>query len=260
MASVGEEGVADDIDWDAVIGGKKASAGRAARNQKHKQKAKERRAAQAAAITNDSSRPTPSPSDSSSSQQPALQVTIDYVQQEPEQLLASVAGDAAPEFAEMVDVFRNFGGRGFAAADESEFPVSSGEDRDAGDAAAEGEEEDAEQISRRARKKLLQVSVADLKQSVAHPEVVEAHDVTSGNPLLLVYLKAYRNTVPVPRHWCHKRKYLQVRTGHGAPSALGDGACSAWWLWWCVCVCLSPVRYPNPLPCVSPTHTGQERR
>jgi splicing factor 3B subunit 2 len=24
-----------------------------------------------------------------------------------------------------------------------------------------------------------------------------------------VFLKGYRNTVPVPRHWCQKRKFLQ---------------------------------------------------
>ena len=33
--------------------------------------------------------------------------------------------------------------------------------------------------------------------------------------------KAYRNTVPVPRHWCHKRKYLQGKRGlEKAPFAL----------------------------------------
>jgi splicing factor 3B subunit 2 len=43
--------------------------------------------------------------------------------------------------------------------------------------------------------------------------VVEAHDVTAADPKLLVFLKSYRNTVPVPRHWCHKRKYLQGKRG-----------------------------------------------
>jgi splicing factor 3B subunit 2 len=32
-----------------------------------------------------------------------------------------------------------------------------------------------------------------------------------------VHLKAYRNTVPVPRHWCHKRKYLQGKRGIEKP-------------------------------------------
>ena len=33
------------------------------------------------------------------------------------------------------------------------------------------------------------------------------------DPNLLVSLKATRNTVPVPRHWCFKRKYLQGKRG-----------------------------------------------
>ena len=46
-------------------------------------------------------------------------------------------------------------------------------------------------------------------QLVTRPDVVEMHDVTARDPKLLVHLKATRNTVPVPRHWCFKRKYLQ---------------------------------------------------
>jgi hypothetical protein len=45
----------------------------------------------------------------------------------------------------------------------------------------------------------------------------QAHDVTSTDPKLLVHIKAYRNTVPVPRHWCHKRKYLQGKRGIEKP-------------------------------------------
>ena len=47
--------------------------------------------------------------------------------------------------------------------------------------------------------------------------VLQAHDVTSSDPRLLVFLKAYRNTVPVPRHWCAKRKYLQGKRGIERP-------------------------------------------
>ncbi|TMW66033.1 hypothetical protein Poli38472_003798 [Pythium oligandrum] len=69
------------------------------------------------------------------------------------------------------------------------------------------------QLSRKQRKKVKRLSVAELKQLVAYPDVVEAHDVTSADPRFLVYLKSYRNTVPVPRHWSHKRKYLQGKRG-----------------------------------------------
>ena len=68
-------------------------------------------------------------------------------------------------------------------------------------------------LSRRKRKLLSRMSVAELKQVVARPEAVEAHDVTASDPRLLVHLKSYRNAVPVPRHWCHKRRYLQGKRG-----------------------------------------------
>lgn len=72
-------------------------------------------------------------------------------------------------------------------------------------------------ISKKKKKLMSRLSVAELKQLVPRPDVVEAHDVTSGDPRLLVFLKAYRNTVPVPRHWCHKRKYLQGKRGIEKP-------------------------------------------
>ena len=72
-------------------------------------------------------------------------------------------------------------------------------------------------LSKKKKKLLSRLSVAELKQLVQRPDVVEAHDVTSSDPRLLVYLKAYRNTVPVPRHWCAKRKYLQGKRGVEKP-------------------------------------------
>jgi len=64
-------------------------------------------------------------------------------------------------------------------------------------------------IDRRQRRRFLQDFVAELKTLVPNPDVVEAHDVTSPDPFLLVHLKSLKNTVPVPRHWCHQKAYLQ---------------------------------------------------
>merc|ERR1712126_365079 len=72
-------------------------------------------------------------------------------------------------------------------------------------------------LSKRKLKKLNRLSVAELKQLVARPDVVEMHDVTARDPRLLVHLKSTRNTVPVPRHWCFKRKYLQGKRGIEKP-------------------------------------------
>ena len=69
-------------------------------------------------------------------------------------------------------------------------------------------------MSKKARKLASRLTVAELKQLVRRPEV---EDVTASDPRLLVYLKSYRNTVPVPRHWCSKRHYLQGRRGTEKP-------------------------------------------
>ena len=73
----------------------------------------------------------------------------------------------------------------------------------------EDDDDGQQKLSKRKLKKLNRLSVAELKQLVTRPDVVEMHDVTAKDPGLLVHLKSIRNTVPVPRHWCFKRKYLQ---------------------------------------------------
>ncbi|XP_058058858.1 splicing factor 3B subunit 2 [Anopheles bellator] len=88
------------------------------------------------------------------------------------------------------------------------------DDDDLGD---RDEKDDKEKISKRKLKKLTRLSVAELKQLVSRPDVVEMHDVTARDPKLLVQLKSHRNTVQVPRHWCFKRKYLQGKRGIEKP-------------------------------------------
>lgn len=81
----------------------------------------------------------------------------------------------------------------------------------------EKKHDEKKKLSKRKMKKLTRLSVAELKQLVSRPDVVEMHDVTARDPKLLVQLKAHRNTVPVPRHWCFKRKYLQGKRGIEKP-------------------------------------------
>ena len=82
-----------------------------------------------------------------------------------------------------------------------------------GDDDSDDDAEDGDQpkVSKRKLKKLTRMSIAQLKQQVARPDVVEMHDVTSRDPLLLVALKSTRNSVPVPRHWCFKRKVRLIQ-------------------------------------------------
>lgn len=80
------------------------------------------------------------------------------------------------------------------------------------------ENQDGEpKISKRKLKQMTRMTISELKQKVNHPELVEMHDITAKDPLTLLNLKSTRNTVPVPRHWCYKRKYLQGKRGYEKP-------------------------------------------
>ena len=53
--------------------------------------------------------------------------------------------------------------------------------------------------------------------------MVEAHDISAPDPDFLIQLKSVSGTVPVPRHWGRKRKYLQGKRGYEKkPFALPD--------------------------------------
>ncbi|GMI15650.1 hypothetical protein TrVE_jg1536 [Triparma verrucosa] len=83
---------------------------------------------------------------------------------------------------------------------------------------SDSDEDDSssKQLSRK-QKKLNRLTVAELKQLVSAPEVVETHDVTASDPAFLVHLKSVPNTVAVPAHWSQKRKYLQGKRGIEKP-------------------------------------------
>ncbi|KAJ5763170.1 hypothetical protein N7533_001851 [Penicillium manginii] len=75
------------------------------------------------------------------------------------------------------------------------------------------EETDEPKISKKKRKELNKLSVAELKAMVHKPEIVEWTDTSASDPRLLIHLKAHRNVVPVPSHWSLKREYLSSKRG-----------------------------------------------
>ncbi|CAG5082252.1 Oidioi.mRNA.OKI2018_I69.PAR.g10077.t1.cds [Oikopleura dioica] len=77
--------------------------------------------------------------------------------------------------------------------------------------------DDKEKLSKKKLKKQSRLTVAELKQIVERPDLIEMHDVTSMDPKLPVLLKSGRNSVPVPRHWSYKRKYLSAKRGIEEP-------------------------------------------
>lgn len=149
-------------------------------------------------------------------------VEIEYV---PERITVA---DLAPMYRQFYRVFEIF--KLENKPKEIPVPIQTAEEVKAAKKAAEknlAEDDDFEQeddkkddkdrMSKRKMKKLTRLSVAELKQLVNRPDVVEMHDVTARDPKLLVQLKAHRNTVQVPRHWCFKRKYLQGKRGIEKP-------------------------------------------
>jgi splicing factor 3B subunit 2 len=93
--------------------------------------------------------------------------------------------------------------------DEISGQVSDDEDED--------EEDDRKPMSKRKLREMIRPDVAALKRRVQRPDLVEAHDITAADPDFLIHLKAVPGTVPVPRHWGRKRKYLQGKRGFEKP-------------------------------------------
>ncbi|KAJ3403489.1 Splicing factor 3B subunit 2 [Chytriomyces hyalinus] len=138
------------------------------------------------------------------------------------------AQQLAPEFEAFAAVFSSFEARAVdkyrdASNDEveEEEEGQEAEEEDRNDEKEGSEDEldtEAKRLASKKKKKLEQrLSIAQLKQSVSKPEVVEWVDVTAADPKLLVHLKSYRNTVPIPIHWQQKRKYLQGKRGIEKP-------------------------------------------
>ncbi|XP_064408037.1 splicing factor 3B subunit 2 [Latimeria chalumnae] len=117
-----------------------------------------------------------------------------------------------PEKTDKLEVLTTLKKKGF----EDEMRDSDDDDDD-DDSDDEERKPDVPKLSKKKLRRMNRLTVAELKQLVARPDVVEMHDVTAQEPKLLVHLKATRNTVPVPRHWCFKRKYLQGKRGIEKP-------------------------------------------
>ncbi|DAZ93423.1 TPA: hypothetical protein N0F65_000074, partial [Lagenidium giganteum] len=164
------------------------------------------------------------PEQSNGSADAAPDVQVEYVSLDVTKELALPEDD--PAYEEFMRIFKQFSSAEELCGqrDNNEEEKEGTESADEGEKGTEVVETEEERVlSKKQRKKIKRLSVAELKQLVEFPDVVEAHDVTSGDPRFLVYLKSYRNTVPVPRHWCHKRKYLQGKRGiEKAPFALPD--------------------------------------
>ncbi|KZF20666.1 splicing factor 3B subunit 2 [Xylona heveae TC161] len=120
-----------------------------------------------------------------------------------------------PLFAQFKDIISRFGreDKDDTTENEPEKPeVYFDDDDDIPD-----EEDSTPKISKKAKKRATQLSVAELKALVRNPDKVEWTDTSASDPRLLVHLKSYRNVVPVPGHWSLKREYLSSKRGIEKP-------------------------------------------
>ena len=74
-------------------------------------------------------------------------------------------------------------------------------------------EEDKEELTKKQLKKKKRMDIAQLKVLVQRPELVESWDITASDPLLLLHLKSYKNTVEVPKNWNIKKKSIYDKKG-----------------------------------------------
>lgn len=120
-----------------------------------------------------------------------------------------------PLFEQYKDVFEKFREptEEEAATKDDEKPEIYYEDDDIPDE----DDEDKPKMSKKQRKALNTLSVAQLKSMVQKPELVEWTDVSSSDPQLLLAIKGAKNVIPVPTHWALKREYLSSKRGIEKP-------------------------------------------
>ena len=126
-----------------------------------------------------------------------------------------------PAYKDFAAVFQHFQGAGkdFEAENE-EIEAKKGQVMYSDDELSDEDSDDAMEarpVSKKKQRKLARMTVAELKQMVKTPEIVEEVDTTAPDPRLLVTLKAYRNTISVPAHWSAKSAYLAGKRGIEKP-------------------------------------------
>ncbi len=85
------------------------------------------------------------------------------------------------------------------------------------------ETEETITLSKRKQRHAARMTVGELKQYVARPDLVEPWDITAHDPLFLIWIKQIPNSIPVPAHWNQKRKFLQYKRGlHKPPFRLPE--------------------------------------
>lgn len=167
--------------------------------------------------------PATEPQEATEAEKPETNLEVQKPEKTQEAAVADGFGvdvdEDSEEFALFKDIFQKFG----APIDEDEVAKEAnagnqGEVFYDDDDIPSEDEDSTPKISKKKRKQMNKLSVAELKALVKIPEVVEWQDVSSSDPRLLVQIKAQRNVVPVPTHWSLKREYLSSKRGIEKPA------------------------------------------
>ncbi|TDZ34728.1 Pre-mRNA-splicing factor sap145 [Colletotrichum spinosum] len=195
------------------------------KNQMRRAKKKEQKKAQAEPAEKSAETNDDQTADGVEPEKPAdgLEVKKDVETSDEVQADGPVVDDINPDdeaFAMFKDIFQKFG----ASIEEDEVAKEANAGNtgeaffDEDDIPSEDEEATGQtKLSKKKRKQLNKLSIAELKALVKVPDVVEWQDVSSTDPRLLVQIKAQRNVVPVPGHWQLKREYLSSKRGIEKP-------------------------------------------
>ncbi len=132
-------------------------------------------------------------------------VEIEYVSEAPVDI-ANISQSSNDEASgSLSDALRKFYERSTVQVTDDE----GNKDDALGDDDFDAEDDEQVIVSKKKQKLENRPTVAELKNRVERADLVEAHDITSADPDFLLFLKAQPGTIPVPRHWGRKRKYLQ---------------------------------------------------
>eukprot|EP01059_Diplonema_ambulator_P003526 TRINITY_DN13236_c0_g1_i1.p1 TRINITY_DN13236_c0_g1~~TRINITY_DN13236_c0_g1_i1.p1 ORF type:complete len:514 (+),score=191.85 TRINITY_DN13236_c0_g1_i1:125-1666(+) len=151
----------------------------------------------------------------------AERVEVEIKEERPEQdveLIITGIDDDEKEYAHFKEVFAKMQQMN-VEEDSTESEGDSSEDEEAKEKRkrAKEEKEALKRLSKKEQRRCTRLTVAQLKQAVSNPAVVEPHDANTADPRLLIFLKSLPNSVPIPRHWCQKRKYLSRKGGFTKP-------------------------------------------
>lgn len=118
-----------------------------------------------------------------------------------------------PLYAQFQSILSRFENTGKPDATQAEVQKPEIFYDDDNDEIPDEEDEAGQKMSKKARKAMNKLSVAELKAVVRKPELVEWTDTSAPDPQLLIAIKGHRNVVPVPTHWSLKREYLSSKRG-----------------------------------------------